>query len=462
MLATVQWLQSRQELATARAVLTSFGKAVDHQAQPPTPELVRLALEVKAWDLAAAWLKPLVAGEYNSEATQLRAFALSQAGRFAESAALYDRVIRAEPLLHSAKIDKAICLQAWGAWEQATRLLRQVLVDPSAPARQRAMAQYKLGWHLVREGEFKKGMAWNKIGRRLRHWGAYSGRYEAPMLADGEDVQGKTILVAGEAGRGDEILNFRFGRHLRERGARVIYLLCHKDLGELLRRHPEFFDVLLTAGEEATPRYDRWVAAQDLPVTLDLNAHQIGNQPYLTVSPSSSRKWGTLLAEKRRPRVGLRWRGDAEVDREQGRALPESEIGHLVERFPHVDFYSFEVDPHTLPHPRIHRLQSNLESWNDTAAALAQMDLLISSCTAVVHLAGALGVPTWVLAQTIPYYIWAEESGPSSWYASVTPIKKQKTEWSGSFAQLQQLLSGALHSPLTRASDIGAIEECRI
>lgn len=439
---SVYWLNLRQERIAARATIQALAKSLGENVQIPK-EWIRLALEIQAWDVALRWL------EHPSE---MRAYALHRAGRFEESVAAYDQILRLNPGAHSVRIDKALSLQAWGAWDQAARLLRQVFDDPQAPQRQKTLAQYKLGWHVIREGDFRTGMKWNKLGRRLQHWGAYSGIYHSPMLQDSETVNGKTILVVGEAGQGDEILNFRFGRELRRRGARVIYQLCHPGLEELLSRHKEFYDELVQPGN-TSHKYDRWVAAQDLPVVLDLEAHQIGGGRYLTASPISIQKWRNQIPRQKSIRVGLRWRGAGEVDLEQSRALPEEEIANLVEEFPQFDFFSFEQEKHAPIHPRIRCLGPDLRIWDDTAAALSQMDFVISSCTSLVHMAGALGVKTFVLNQTVPYYIWAGETRPSSWYESVTPIKKQTVRWTESFRTLARVL-------LTEVSQVAAIKEC--
>jgi ADP-heptose:LPS heptosyltransferase len=84
-----------------------------------------------------------------------------------------------------------------------------------------------------------------------------------------------------------------------------------------------------------------------------------------------------------------------------------------------------------------------IQSWEDTAGIIANLRLVITSCTAVAHLAGAMGVPTWVVVPILPYYTWALPGEKSPWYGSVTLFRQEKFGcWEAPFAKIKERLKG--------------------
>ncbi len=281
-----------------------------------------------------------------------------------------------------------------GEADQAEAILRTMEQDPRA--------QYNLGWHDLRHGDFRKGMEGLDKGR----WIGVHGSPSIPgKLWRDEPLNGKTLLLRSEGGLGDQICNFRFAEMFQNRGARVV-VSCAPSLAQIFSQHGVF-----TVAEEATPfiHYDYWVPAMSAAYMLGFDYGTLPGKPY-------------LRAQQRprddRLRIGLRWGGNVnQKDIEPTRKLP---VDQLLAATAHInaDLFSFQRDADLVDFPGTD-LQDDLKSWEETAEWLSSMDLLVTSCTSVAHLAGALGVETWILAPIMPYYTWAMPGERTAWYESV-------------------------------------------
>jgi hypothetical protein len=109
-----------------------------------------------------------------------------------------------------------------------------------------------------------------------------------------------------------------------------------------------------------------------------------------------------------------------------------------------ITCFSFQKD-HDLQDVPFEDLSSELKTWEDTASHLMAMDLVITSCTSVAHMAGALGVETWVIVPVLPYYTWAVPGEKSAWYDSVTLFRQTKYgQWDDVFEKIQGRLQERL------------------
>jgi hypothetical protein len=229
------------------------------------------------------------------------------------------------------------------------------------------------------------------------------------------------VLFCGEAGVGDEIINARFGQVVRARGGSAIWD-TPKALSSLFSR-ARGLDQVLSTPPNGTPRlkFDYWVPCMDSTQALGLDLHEIPNEPYLSADPQYLRKWAKLLPPAAGLRVGIRWQGNALYEQDLMRAVPFRLLESLA-AIPGVTLYSLQRDEGSEERPLdspVIDLGPRLETWEDTAAAVASLDLVISSCTSVPHLAAAMGIPTWIVCPLSCYYIWATPGDTSHWYPSL-------------------------------------------
>lgn len=284
-------------------------------------------------------------------------------------------------------------------------------------------ARFNLAYVLLRQGRYEEGFA----SLEARDWyvgisNVLSREMGIPRW-QGEDVGGCSILVTCEAGHGDMIQFCRYVTTLKAAGAEHVAVLCHPALRHLFASLQDA-DEILALGQNLDGRHwDFWCPAMSLPhfcrTTLDSIPAAI---PYLSAAAQDSARWLARLPADG-PRIGLVWRGNPNFENDRHRSLP-----HLSTLLPlwsvgQARFISLQKGagenevaglPESCP---LCAVGAELEDFADTAAVLANLDLLISVDTGVAHLAGAMGIPCWVL---LPDYKtdwrWLQDREDSPWY----------------------------------------------
>jgi hypothetical protein len=304
-------------------------------------------------------------------------------------------------------------------------------------------------------------------GRFAEGWRSYHHRPLQPLPVAceqwyGPSWSGKTplpssLLLVSEQGFGDTMMALRFALLLAQRGCRV-ELVCQRALVELLAHACPAINVRAGLVREAKRRV--WAPMLALPgifaVTADTLADRGG---YLHVQADLVRHWRRCL--QRRPGqllVALHWQGKPESERSlysQGRSFPLSLLA-LLAGMGGVEFVSIQKGDGSDQWPGPFAAQqvagqptvSASSSFLDTAAILANCDLLISSDSAVVHLAGALGVRAWVLLKAIPEWRWGLEGERSYWYDSLRLFRQQSPgQWAEPLQRLRAALAALRPAP---------------
>lgn len=300
-------------------------------------------------------------------------------------------------------LDVALALSKQGRFKQAESVLREL---PSDNIR----ARYNLGWYDLANGQMQKGFEGLNMGRFIEVFG--SPPIPGRIWRD-EGLTGKTVLLRMEGGLGDEIINFRFARDFQKKGA-VVIICCSASLAPVFAA--EGFACIT---EPAIPytQYDYWVPAMSAAYVLGYEYQTLPGEPYMELTPPK--------VTGNRMKIGLRWGGNnANRDVEPHRKVQASSMIELS-RHIDADFFSFQRDADLMPVP-FTDLRDELIDWKATRAWLCSMDLLITSCTSVAHMAAAMGVPTWILTPIMPYYTWAVPGKKSAWYDSVTLFRQTK------------------------------------
>lgn len=346
--------------------------------------------------------------------------------RLAEAEAAYRRALALRPQLFLAYNNLGAALrdqrrpqEAVAAFEAAVRLRP----DYADAHMNQAMCQLLLG-------DFAKGWAqyewrWRTAQARAEE----PHRFPQPPWLGQEEIRGKTILLHAEQGFGDTLQFCRFAPRVAARGARVI-LEVQPGLEGLLERLDGVAGVVTRGGP--LPPFDLRTPLLSLPLALGAGLEDVGaSVPYLAADPEASARWAARLGERRALRVGLVWAGasrsnnPAAAATDDRRSLPLSafEPLALVEG---VEFYSLQKGsgadqlaaarrggwggPDILDHA------AELTNFADTAALIANLDLVISCDTSVAHLAGAIGKPVWILSRFDGCWRWLTDRDDSPWY----------------------------------------------
>jgi hypothetical protein len=140
-------------------------------------------------------------------------------------------------------------------------------------------------------------------------------------------------------------------------------------------------------------------------------------------------------------KVGVRWSGNPEFEHEQHRRFPpELMIG--ISDIPNTSFYSLQRDENCVDGLPFGDMSDQMKTWDDTVNIIADLDLVITSCTSIAHLAGAMGVPTWIVVPIMPYYTWVFPNDTSSWYNSVKLFRQEKYgKWDEPFIKIREELT---------------------
>jgi len=278
---------------------------------------------------------------------------------------------------------------------------RAVALAPSAKA---AAAKYNLAFVLLCAGDLQAG--WPLYEARLEvNAGNWLPREKPAFEAagwKGEELSGKRIVVWPEQGYGDAIYFARYVPLLKALGGHVT-LACPAPLHALFESL-RGVDAVVTTEESSRGDYDYWVHVGSIPAYLPGPASLRSDLPYLHADTTRAQTWKQRLPDKGFT-VGLCWKGRPEFGHDRFRSLPSFSVLRPLWDVRDVSYVSLQkgVDEN-IPAPADQPMQQigrEFRDFADTAAALAGVDLLISSDTAIVHLAGALGRPVWLL---VPSY----------------------------------------------------------
>ncbi len=367
----------------------------------------------------------------------------AQAWRFwgvaRDSAAAHRRATLLAPRDAGAWFERAICLLHGDRPNDGLAMLHCCLALDPADAAQRMM----WGIQLLAQGDYRRGFA------------RYAARWEIPSMVGwaaqlrgrrwrGEDLAGRTVLVVGEQGFGDDLMCLRFLPCLKKMGARIVLGLSPQ-LAPIGRRLA-CVDVFLNSGD-AVPSCDYEIPMFDLPWRLGLaRPADAASAPYLQADAAKAAAWRDRLGTRRVFRVGLAWAGRSSHPHDARRSLSLAALAPLFELGP-CEFHSLQLgaaanDAAGTP---VVDHQAELASFDDTAALMANLDLVITVDSAPAHLAGALGVPVWVMLYAPAEWRWGRSGESTPWYGSARLFRQAAIgDWARTVAEIRAALADRL------------------
>lgn len=293
-----------------------------------------------------------------------------------------------------------------------------------------------------------------QTGEMAEGWREYEWRWEVPPQRSlrrnftqpqwmGEPGDGRTLLIHAEQGLGDTLQFCRYAPLARERGLRVI-AEAPATLIRLLQGQ-QGIDRLVPAGETLPP-FDLHCPMLSLPLALGTTLETVpGGTPYLSADPAGAAAWRARLAPSDRagPRVGFAWAGSSRPDSaiaaafDRRRSLAPERLEPLL-AIPGLQFFSLQKDGPPAPPdlPLIDHMGA-MQDFADTAALVANMDLVISVDSAVAHLAGAMGRPVCLLDRFDHCWRWLDGRRDSPWYPTLRVYRQPRPEdWDSVLAEL--------------------------
>ncbi len=362
---------------------------------------------------------------------------LTTQGRRAEALAFYQKTIEHSPHNFYSHHNVAMLCRWEKRFEESEAAFKRMMaINPS-----------------FSEGRMNYGALLLALGRYEEGWALFESRYlvgegETPRMSHnapyprwtGEPLAGQSIMLMREQGYGDEIMFARFAQTLKERGAAKVTILCQTQIKTLLQTVPGVDEAVCVEDlNDIWPPMDFWVYGQSLPQVLGVTLQSLPAPiPYIGLQATSSMAWRARI-EQELPvntlKVGITWRGSPTHGNDHNRSLANLAVLLPLWDVPNVSFVSLQTGDAAKEaanppnHQPVAQWGSQLVDFADGAALVSELDLIISVDTGIVHVAGALGVPCWVMIPRIETdWRWLNDRDDSPWYPVGMRLFRQTKE----------------------------------
>jgi tetratricopeptide (TPR) repeat protein len=388
-----------------------------------------LLMEKRIFDEALQHLnRAILLSQNDSRLFQNRGHILQKLNRFDHALEDYNRALEIDPNLSEARNNRAKTLlelrrfdELWACCDQVSTLQPDLAIGHFNEATYRLLVgDFALGW-MKREWRWE----YSELGLENRV-------FQEPLWLGQQPIDGKVILIYNDEGLGDALQFCRYIPMLAALGARVI-VEVEKPLQALLAQL-DGVAMTIAKARVSRPPFDFQCPLTSLPLAFKTRLESIpSTTPYL-LPPMSDNDWGVRIRSDAKPKVGIVWSGNVLHKNDHNRSIPLRAWGPILGldakfiglqkqvRTEDADFLRTRTD--------VLHLGDEFESFSDTAAVIANLDLVISVDTSVAHLAGALGRPVWILLPFTPDWRWLLDRDDSPWYPTARLFRQTETrEW---------------------------------
>lgn len=375
-------------------------------------------------------------------------------GNFEQALSLLQENLTVDPNHIDTLLIKAKACSNMGQIADAILTIDRILqIDP-----QNALANRSKGLQLLKSGNFEEG--WKYYEWRLQSLQKKPSHSKNAARWNGEDINGKSIFLSAEQGLGDQIQFVRYAHALEQRGAKVI-VECAKNLIPLLKSCPGVADAV----ERGSPPPDTDFHCPIISVAgvLEEKLSSPHHTPYLFAEGGLVEVWAKRLQKLDGFRVGINWQGNTDYQGDQWRSFPLAQFTKIA-KLDHVQLVSLQkgepgvsqipdfLKKHELTD--IEAMTENQSNLSDAAAVIMNLDLVVTSCTAMAHLAGSLGVPTWVVLGRAPDWRWLTDRNDTPWYPNTRLFRQQTLgNWDEVFYQVRDAMKLEIQQKLPRETN---------
>jgi tetratricopeptide (TPR) repeat protein len=367
-----------------------------------------------------------------------------EGGRGAEAAEGFARAVALAPGHVRAHANLGVALKEEGRMDEAIASLRTAIaLDPAY-----ADGHWNLGLALLLDGQFEEGWREYEWRRQIPEIGVRF--FDAPAW-DGKPLNGKTLLIHAEQGLGDTLQFIRYAKLAKDKGGTVVFE-CPAPLMKIAESAPGI-DRLIARGD-ALPPFDIEIPLISLPAVLGTDPQTVPAElPYLAPDPALAAAWKERLGGDGF-NIGIAWQGNPSYKADGRRSIPLAHFaaltgiggtrfislqkGHGAEQL--QGFHGREAITGTGPD-----FDETNGAFMDSAAVIANLDLVITSDSAIAHLAGALGRETWMALPRIPDWRWGLEGETTPWYPTMRIFRQARAgDWDAVFARLAEALAARI------------------
>jgi tetratricopeptide (TPR) repeat protein len=329
-----------------------------------------------------------------------------------KATAAAEKAIALKPSLAEAHLCLGAALANRGQFDRAIAVYRDAIrIRPEYPA-----AHLNLALALLVTGNLEQG--WPEYEWRQRCAAALAPRQFSQPAWNGENLDGKTILLHAEQGFGDAIHFIRYLPMVAKMGGKIL-LECQPPLIRLFQNFPGI-ERIIPAGQ-ASGHFDLHCALPSLPLMFRTALDSIPAPiPYLAADPHAVESWRTRIDQSgKQLQIGLVWAGSSENRNDRNRSIPLAKFSPLANP-DRLRFHGLQVAPPPAnPGISVIDWSNHIKDFADTAALIANLDLIISVDTSVAHLAAAMGKKVWLLLPFPPDWRWLLDRTDSPWYPTI-------------------------------------------
>jgi len=312
-------------------------------------------------------------------------------------------------------LDKQLEAGIHGDFKTGWKIVQQLEKDSSLNQNHRYRANFNKGWYLLKQGKLLEG-------HKLLDQGRFINIFGNPHIGTNRPIWNKeegTVILNLEGGLGDQIKSYRFAFDLKKLGNRVIL----SSSSELAKIFSEDFPVVAREAIQFV-YHDYWLPSMSSIIAFEYEYKDLKGTPYIS-----------RTADIIPGRIGVRWSGNPKFEHEQHRLFSSNLMFDTVKDY---DCVSLQKDNDKELKPDWMK-EVDLSDWTATRREISKCELIITSCTSIAHLAGAMGIETWIVVPVLSYYIWALPGNKSPYYDSVTLYRQEKYgDWLSPFKNIKQ------------------------
>ena len=346
--------------------------------------------------------------------TRMNLYKAYSAKNYPEKALGYiEQNLQLAPEDFESNVQKAFVLSLMGQKEVAEEMLLELIEKHPQKSHKLKAA---LSGRLLRQGKLAEG-----VKSFIEAFKPKSKIFEETLKMerwDGVLRIGEKVYIEGEGGIGDEIINIRFLDTMKKMGLEPIMYsdsYYRKDTDDLFRRHGH---TIINDIYSIDTRC-KWLPLMTIPTYLNLTEDDLWKGPYL--KPLRNPK--NDLPKTDKLRIGIKCSGNPFFQQDEYRKIPIEVMLSYLPKNSEIYYIDKEVG-----HDNVIDLGDRIETWEDTLDYIDQMDLIVSSCTSLVHAAGAMGKTTFVAVPIAEYYVWTSSRRDNStpWYGDNFYVMRQK------------------------------------
>lgn len=368
-----------------------------------------------------------------------RARSVADAGDAEGALAMFQNLLKQEPNNPHFLLNRGLVLLQMRQYRAAIADMDAVLaIDP-----ENDKAKFGRGFAYLVQGDFEQGFADYEF--RLKY---HIDPIDAPEWTGAEDIAGKTILVHEDQGLGDNIMFMRYVPMLIERGAKPVVIVSDNVRPIVPQGVP-----VVGLDRSTWPKTDYWVRFMSLAYCFRTTLETTPKPVAIDYDPFKLARWHEIIGSGTALKVGLCWTGSPHSKYDAQRTIPLEKLAPLFD-VRGVKFFSLQkvirpADEEAFNRFPMVNIAAKFDTYADTAAAMKCLDLVITVDTSVAHMAGTVGVPTWVMLTNYrTYWVWAESLNGCPWYDSARVFRQAVDgDWDSVVTPIRNRLAG-LASPL--------------